>query len=335
MKVLIVRFSSIGDIVLTTPVVRGLSQQLGAEVHFLTKSSYKAILEPNPYISKIFALNGRLGELLPQLRSEKYDAIIDLHSNLRSWRVKWALRRPTHTFDKLNWQKWLLVNLKINRLPDQHIVDRYLAAAAPLGVVNDGQGLDYFVPEEEEVAMGNFLTGNVMGTPIGGTPMTTPAYVAFAIGAAHETKRLPTQKIIAICQALAPRPVLLLGGPAESEEGQAIADAAGGHVHNTCGKFSLHQSASVVRQAAVVLTHDTGMMHIAAAFRKRIVSVWGNTVPDFGMYPYYPFGQDDNTTVEVAGLSCRPCSKIGHAQCPKGHFRCMQEISVEGVVEAV
>jgi ADP-heptose:LPS heptosyltransferase len=102
-----------------------------------------------------------------------------------------------------------------------------------------------------------------------------------------------------------------------------VANVAGTHVINLCGQLSLAQSASIVGQSARVFTHDTGLMHIAAALRKPIVSIWGSTVPAFGMYPFYPDGLDLNTTLEVKDLSCRPCSKIGYDKCPKGHFRCM------------
>ena len=103
-------------------------------------------------------------------------------------------------------------------------------------------------------------------------------------------------------------------------------------IYNACGKLNLNQSASVVKQADVLITHDTGLMHIAAAFEKKIVSVWGNTVPEFGMYPYQK--EENFKIVEVKDLSCRPCSKIGHKKCPKGHFDCMQKIDVDDVVRA-
>jgi ADP-heptose:LPS heptosyltransferase len=327
MKVLVIRFSSIGDIVLTTPVVRGLQQQLGAEVHYLTKRAFRSIVATNPHISKVYAIERKVSEALPALKQEGYDGIIDLHRNLRSAQVKWALGRPAYAFDKLNWEKWLLVNLRIDRLPAVHIVDRYLAAVQPLGVQPDGQGLDFFIPEEDEVDTARFFARQALGPP-----EPPPPYVAFAIGAAHATKRLPTAQIIEICQGLS-SPVVLLGGPGDADAGQEIAAAVGERVHNTCGLLNLHQSASLVRQAAKVITHDTGMMHIAAAFAKDIISVWGNTVPAFGMYPYYPpNGPGRNTTVEVPGLRCRPCSKIGYARCPKGHFRCMRNISAQIIV---
>ena len=102
---------------------------------------------------------------------------------------------------------------------------------------------------------------------------------------------------------------------------------------NACGELKLHESASVVRQAEKVISHDTGMMHIAAAFGKKIISIWGNTIPEFGMYPYYSNGENNNITIEVDGLSCRPCSKIGYEKCPKGHFKCMNQINFDKVID--
>ncbi|MGY3088966.1 ADP-heptose:LPS heptosyltransferase [Hymenobacter sp. UYAg731] len=339
MKILVLRFSSIGDIVLTTPVVRALAQQVpGAEVHFATKPGYRSLLETNPYITKIHCLTGSLGELVEALKAERFDYIIDLHNNLRTRLIKLRLGVKSSSFDKLNWQKWLLVNFKIDKLPRIHIVQRYLAAAAPLGVHDDGQGLDYFIPAGQEV------------DPSTLPPAFASGYVAVAIGAQHATKRLPVDKLIELCAKLA-RPIVLLGGPEDESvahvieqafETQAVAalpsvgipdspyyfpskspnlQVPKSLIHNGCGRYSLHQSASLLRQADFVVSHDTGLMHIAAAFGKEIFSVWGNTVPAFGMYPY----RTEFRVLEVPGLSCRPCSKIGFAKCPQGHFKCMRE----------
>ena len=145
MKVLVVRFSSIGDIVLTTPVVRGLKKQLGAEVHYFTKANFREVLAPNPHIDQIHLLTpNNWSAIVAQLKAEKFDYIIDLHHNARTLKLKLALGIKAYSFDKLNIQKWLLVNLKINRIPDIHIVDRYLACVKPLGVNKDQQGLDYY-----------------------------------------------------------------------------------------------------------------------------------------------------------------------------------------------
>lgn len=332
MKILVLRFSSIGDIVLTTPVVRQLKTQVpGAQVHFATKPAYRQLLEANPYVDRLHLLSGSLSELVRELRAEQFDFIVDLHNNLRTRIIRLQLPGvPGRAFDKLNWQKYLLVRFKINRLPPLHIVDRYRAAAAPLGIQDDGAGLDYFIPPAQEVDVAAAL-------PPGFRP---GHYVAVAIGAQHATKRLPLEKLIELMQNLAPRPVVLLGGPEDEPAGQAVVQAmqqsftcsiAPSLIYNGCGQFSLHQSASLLRQAQFVVSPDTGLMHIASAFRKQVFSVWGNTVPEFGMYPYRtPF-----EVLEVPGLACRPCSKIGFAQCPQGHFKCMREQQLARVWPAV
>lgn len=310
-RILIIRFSSIGDIVLTSPVIRCLKLQLNAEIHFLTKSSFKTINSANPYIDKIHTIDKKVNEVIPELKALNFDYVIDLHKNIRSRQVCRKLAAKSFSFNKINIEKWLLVNLKINRLPDVHIVDRYMETVSSLGVSNDGKGLDYFIPKE------TILPDEMIS-------LSGP-FVAFAIGAAHATKRLPTEKIISICKKIK-QPIILLGGPSDAEVGAEIEKKAGAHILNLCGKISLHQSALVVQNADSVITHDTGMMHIAAALKKRIISVWGNTVPEFGMTPYLPNNQKNSTIIEVENLSCRPCSKIGYSVCPKGHFKCMQMI---------
>jgi ADP-heptose:LPS heptosyltransferase len=332
-KILIVRFSSIGDIVLTTPVIRCLKQQLGAEIHFLTKKSFRNILDANPYVDKVYAIQSKIEEEIADLQEEQYHFIVDLHHNLRSLQLKIALGRHSASFNKLNFQKWLMVNFKINRLPNTHIVDRYIQTVARLGVTNDGQGLDYFIPPEQEVNLGDICQWQEERRHL--RPLIASGqYIAFVIGAAHPTKRLTTEKIVALCKKIN-LPVLLLGGPGDAETGEKIAHTAGIHVINTCGRYSLHQSASLVRQARTVITHDTGLMHIAAALQKNIVSIWGNTIPEFGMYPYYPSSVNLNTTIQVKDLSCRPCSKIGFQTCPKGHFKCMNNIDENAIIQAL
>jgi ADP-heptose:LPS heptosyltransferase len=320
MKILLLRFSSIGDIVLTTPVIRCLKQQLGAEVHFLTKAAFATILEPNPYVDKIYTFNTDLKAVLQVLKLENYDYIVDLHHNLRSFRIKTFLKKPAFSFNKLNLEKWLLVHTGIHRLPDRHIVQRYMDTVKPLGVEYDGQGMDYFIPKEDFLEI-PALIRNVIPNQ----------FVCVVIGATHATKRLPEDRLIYLCKNIR-LPVVLLGGKAEAALGARIAQAAGTNVINTCGNMSLHKSASILLQSKLVVTHDTGLMHIAAALGKPIISLWGNTVPAFGMYPLYKTGVELNKTFEVSGLRCRPCSKIGFDQCPKGHFRCMKELPIDDIL---
>jgi len=327
MKVLIIRFSSIGDIVLTTPVIRALKTQLeDAEIHYATKVQYKSILEFNPYIDKLFLLEKSLSELITQLKQEKYDCIIDLHHNLRTQIIKTALRRRSYSFDKINFKKWLKVNLKIDQLPSLHIVDRYMRTVEPLGVKSDALGLDYFIPEKDEV-------------PLEWLPETHQKnFVAYAIGAQHNTKKLPLLKMIELCDRIN-KPIVLLGGKEDFETGERIHDFFERTnsseyelgllelnkktvIYNACGKFNLNQSASLVKKSTHVFSHDTGLMHIAAAFKKEVFSIWGNTIPEFGMYPY----RTRFTVLENKKIGCRPCSKIGYDKCPQGHFKCMNGI---------
>ena len=135
------------------------------------------------------------------------------------------------------------------------------------------------------------------------------------------TKRLPVKKIISICKKIS-QPIVLLGGKQDISREYRIANAVGDKVFNACGKYSLNESAAFVKHAAKIITHcDTGLMHIAAAFKKEIISVWGNTIPEFGMSPY--LSDPNSKIVQVKNLSCRPCSKLGFEKCPKGHFKCM------------
>lgn len=319
-KILIIRFSSIGDIILTTPVVRCLAAQMpDAEIHYLTKKSFAPILAGNPYIKKVIAFEGNLNHLIPILKSEQYTHIVDLHKSLRSVYILARMFKPFSSFNKLTVKKWLLVKFRINRMPEIHIAERYLEAVECLGIVNDGKGLDFFIPPADEVSLQVFPAVFQNG------------FNGIVIGGKHNTKILPVDKVIEIIRK-SELPVILLGGAEDHPNGEIIRIAAGDKVFNTCGQFTLMQSASLVRQARAVVSNDTGLMHVAAAFNKNIISVWGNTVPEFGMYPYMPGGPAGKSSIaEVRGLNCRPCSRIGYDRCPKGHFRCMNDQDTEKI----
>lgn len=309
-RILILRFSSIGDIVLTTPVMRCIKKQLpDSHITYVTKKAYAGILETNPYIDKVVVLDKDFTTLKNQLRNESFDHILDLHNNLRTKRLCRTLKGSYHPFPKLNIQKWLLVNFKINKLPPIPIVDRYMETTRQLGIHYDGMGLDYFIHKE---------------TPL--PPLPKLPFAALAIGGQHATKRLPLNKLREIlirCEV----PLVLLGGKEEMPTASILENEFPQSVaFNYCGKITLDQSALVLSHSRGLMTHDTGMMHIAAALQIPILSVWGNTVPAFGMSPFFPeesTAKDRSVIFEVNGLSCRPCSKIGFDSCPKGHFKCM------------
>lgn len=329
MKALVIRFSSIGDIVLTTPVVRCLKQQkTDMEVHYLTKKVFRPVLEANPYIDKLHVLEEDLDACIEELRTEKFDIVIDLHKNLRTLKVKRALNVPSHSFNKKNLEKWVLVNLKWNLMPAESIVERYMEAVASLGVHNDGQGLDYFIPETVKITNSDIPMSHWAG------------YLACVIGGSYNTKKLPVDKWKELIAAV-PYPVMLIGGPEDREEGRMIAEMDPVKVYNSCGKFHLNESAWLIEKARVVVSNDTGMMHVAAAFSKPIISLWGNTAPEMGMFPYYGYNDLKHTIaplslmLENKELTCHPCSKLGYFKCPKRHFRCMRDLNMDLAAAAV
>ena len=320
MKFLIIRFSSIGDIVLTTPVIRCLKKQVpGAEVHFLTKDCFRSVVEHNPYIDKLHVLAHSWELMIEELKAEEYDYIIDLHHNTKTLRIKNVLKKKSFSFYKLNIQKYIYTVLKINVLPKVHIVDRYLKTVESFGVKNDGGGLDYFISSKEETKKEDIPASHHAG------------YIACVIGAAHGTKRWPVHKWKEFCSTM-DHPVILLGGKEDVINGDEIAAVDTVKIYNACGKFKLNESADLVRKSKLVISNDTGLLHIAAAYKKPIISLWGNTVPSFGMYPYYG-NISANTTLfdilQINKLWCRPCSKIGYDKCPLGHFKCMEKISAK------
>lgn len=318
-RILIVRFSSIGDIVLTSPVVRALRKKFpSADIRFLTKGAFVELVEHNPYLNCVFRFEGNLKETIAQIKDFRPDVIVDLHHNLRTAIIKASVGAKAYAFPKLNVEKWLHVNLKLDVLPDIHIVERYFKAVARLGVTNDGEGLDVFIPEE--VTMPHLPESLKEG------------YVAIVVGAKFATKRIPEQKLKEIIEG-SKTPVVLIGGAEDQELGDRL--ASGPEVFNACGKFTMLESARLIQNAQVVVSPDTGMMHIAAAFNRPIVSVWGSTVPEFGMYPYMPQHPEDSTILEQKGLSCRPCSKIGFDRCPKGHFDCMTHLDSQQLLTIV
>jgi len=318
-KYLIIRLSSIGDIVLTTPVLRCLKNQVeGAEIHFLVKKKYETLLKNNPYIDKIHIFDGSISDTIRSLKQEDFHYIIDLHKNIRTYIIKNRLPFIPFSFDKLFFKKLLYVHLGINKLPKAHVVDRYMETLWLFDVTNDQKGLDFFIPREDEVDISKFPEHFRNG------------YILFSIGGLHYTKRLPADKTAKICK-LTQLPVIIAGGEENSDEAEQIKELSGNLVINACGKFNINESASLIRQAKVVITHDTGLMHIAAAFKKNVVSIWGNTVPDFGMTPYYPGSY--SKIFEVENLKCRPCSKIGYQKCPKKHFKCMLEQNEKEIAE--
>src|SRR5260221_7639002 len=306
MKILVIRFSSMGDIIYTTPVVRCLKKQLPqAEIHFLTKPAFQYIYENNPYVDKLLFLKPTLFETIKTIKAEHYDYIIDLHNNLRTTLIKLNTRIKSSTYKKQPILKWLSLKFNIKLIKPTHLVERYMEAVSFLGVKNDEQAIDYYIKTDHQ--LNQLLPASHQNN-----------YVVFIIGATHFTKRMPNEKIISICHQIN-HPVVLLGGNDVKANGQEIA-AKVDNVYNACGITTLDESVFLVSKAVSVIGFDTGLTHIAEAFDKPIVSIWGGTAPELlGVAPY----KVKEALVAEVDLPCRPCSKFGLEKCPLGHFKCM------------
>jgi len=226
-------------------VIRCLKKQVpGAQVHYVTKENFHSIVEHNPYVDKIHLLSHSWELMLHELQTEECDEVIDLHHNLRTLRLKKALGKSVHAFNKLNIQKYIYVNLKWNVMPGIHIVDRYMKTIEPFGVKNDGAGLDYFLGEKDETKKTDIPASHHAG------------YIGIVIGAAHNTKKYPVHKLKQLCSQL-DHPVILLGGKEDRENGDAIAAADPIKIYNACGKFSINESADLVKKSKLVVSNDT------------------------------------------------------------------------------
>jgi len=321
-KFLVIRSSSIGDIVLTTPVIRCLKQQVEeAEIHFLTKQSYVSLVKHNPNVDKVLVLKEKLSYTIKEIKQESYDYIIDLHNNLRTFAIKNSTRILSFSFPKVNFEKWLMVNFKINRLPDKHVVERYFETVKLFDVIYDGKGLELFIPPEKEIKVSEIL------------PQFKSGYISIAVGAKHETKRIPEWILLEIIKKIN-CPIILLGDDKDAKIAEYLTSNLNNSlIYNACGKYDLLESASLVKQSLLLITADTGLMHIAAAFSKKIISIWGNTIPKFGMYPFTT--KENYSIFEVNNLPCRPCSKLGFNKCPKKHFKCMNEQNVNEIIKQI
>ncbi|MBF25805.1 MAG: glycosyl transferase [Flavobacteriales bacterium] len=312
-KILIIRLSSIGDIVLTSPIIRCLKLQKGFEIHYLTKPEYSILLESNPYINKIHKLKSNFNETIIDLKYENYDFIIDLHNNIRSWLIKLNLRCASSTYKKGTLAKYLLIYFNILG-SNLHIVEKYFQAIRIFNVINDNCGLDYFIGPTVEVDY------NI-----------NQSYIAWSVGASYNQKMLSEKQIISVINKIE-FPVVLLGGGDEAKMGDTIIQkSTNKRIYNFCGKLSLDQSAFLIKNSCLVLSNDTGLMHIAAAFKKIIISFWGCTKPVLGFYPYM---SDYGSIQIVSKPNLSPCSKHGN-YCKIQKNGCIKEIDPKVILNEI
>ncbi|HEX7120350.1 MAG TPA: glycosyltransferase family 9 protein [Longimicrobiales bacterium] len=329
MKFLLIRFSSIGDVILTTPLLRALrAAHPDAVVHFATRRACAPLLASNPHVDRVLVLpdpaDGGLRALARTLRAERYDHVLDLHGTLRARLLRLLVPRPRwRGYRKHTLRRWALTQLNRNWFSESSPVpERYFDAAAGLGVRPDGGPPEVFPTAEAEAAAAAALraAGVADGEP----------YVALAPGAQHATKRWPEASWSALARRLGAAGVrsVVVGGPEDMEAGRRIAAAAG--AATVAGQLDLLGSAAVLAGARALASGDTGVMHLATAVGTPVVALFGPTVREFGFFPY-----GGPATVLERPLPCRPCSTHGGPACPLGHHACMRGIEVEAVAAAV
>jgi len=322
-KILVIRFSSIGDIVLTSPVYRILQEQLphGAEVHLLTQKRFAFVHEANPFVNKIWAVEKSGMEVVNELKEENFDYIIDLQNSLRSRSIRKKLGALAFSVNKQNLRKWIQVNLGIWKGPIKHIVDRYLDTLKIFNVDNDGEGLEYFIPSTtnsiQQILPSEFIQ---------------KGYTVIAVGGAHEGKQWSEENWIELSGKFQDERIIWIGGKEDSIQlNHSLL-----HL-DLIGKCTVHESARIIGHSKAVICGDTGMMHIAAAFKKDIVVLWGCTTPELGMGVHRPqpnIGEHMHSVYLQAKRKGRPCSKLGN-YCKYGmHNKCIDIIHVNHVVNA-
>jgi lipopolysaccharide heptosyltransferase II len=317
--VLVVRFSAIGDILLITPLLRAIrARHPGSRIAVLTKDQYLPLLSHNPYVSEVLGIapGEGLRAMADRIRSVRYTHLLDLHGNLRSQALRRLAPGPWRSYAK----RWLARTLLITVKRDTYraeipVAERYFEAAEDLDVVPDGGPPDFFIGEDADQEAAERLASLQLG-------QERPV-VAMAPGAAHATKRWPMEHWVDLARRITPTgaDVVLLGGPDDAELASGIATRAGVGVASLTGVLGLQETGAVVRRAEVLISGDTGVMHMATGVGTPVVALFGPTVRQFGFFPY----RSGAGVVEL-DLPCRPCSAHGSARCPLGHHHCMRQM---------
>lgn len=325
-KILIVRMSSIGDIVLTTPVIRALRLRFpDAQIDFLVKSQFASLPENNPNISNIIPFDsgsgfGGLLKLRNRLSAEKYDWLIDLHRSLRSrFLSAFCGFKLKTTYKKQLFNRFMLIRFKKNFYKEvKPVYMRYFEALEPFHIEYDGNGTEVFLLESD---FSGFNSGII-----------NEKTVVLCPGAAHANKQWLHERFaqLAIELSLSGCNVVLLGGKKEKRLCEQIKEISKVELHILAGETSLRQSAALLSKSAVVVANDSGMMHLAQAVKTPVVAIYGPTTRELGFFPF-----PEKSTVIEKELSCRPCTFKGAESCPKGHFNCMKNIGSQEVADAI
>lgn len=338
-KILLIRLSSIGDIILSSPLIRCLRNKFpNSQIDFLVRNDYSDLIKYNPHINNVIEFNTRGGfdslkNLTRQLKQENYDVVLDIHNSLRSRYIRcFSKPKGVHVVDKQTAARFCLVNFKLNLYKkDIPVAERYLETAKELGVENDKKGLEVFLPDNQQIKIAEKLL-QVRSSDI-------KLIVGVAPSAKHNTKKWQAGKYVELLARLVSEQdslVLAFGGIEDKKEIDDIVNKVNDITKkqaalNFAGELSLLENAAAFDYCNVVICNDTGLMHLAAARKKKVVAIFGPTVREFGFFPY----GTENIVIENKTLRCRPCSHIGSKTCPKKHFKCMEDISSEKVYTEV
>lgn len=325
-KFLIIRFSSIGDVILTTPLIRCLRAEFpGSQIDFLVKKEFSVVLSQNPYLSNIIAFDKQagMGELIRirnRIKQNNYNHILDIQRNIRSVLISFGSGAAVTGFSKKLLARDLLIRFGKNIYKEiKPVYLRYFESASKLGVTYDGNGTDVFPSAAETEGITEILIQNkyVPGTPI----------LAVAPGAQWENKRWPAEGFATAADTFYSQTgayVVLIGGPGDLEICNRVQARMKTPSLNLAGKLSLLGSASLLGKAAMVFTNDTGMLHMAQAMKAPVVAVYGPTTRELGFFPL-----PERSRVAETDIWCRPCTQKGLHTCPKKHFRCMLDTKPE------
>jgi len=299
---------------MTSPIIRCVKQQLEMDLHYLVANKYKSLLEHSPYVDKIHGFDKEWQELKEELKQENFNLVIDLHKTARTIRLGSFLKKPVIHFHKGTLEKWLMLKFRINKLPKGHLINRFFEGVGRIKVYDDGKGMELFIDSKSEkrtMAILNRLEIN-------------GAYTSIVVGGAKWTKQIPIELCVEYINQ-STEPIVLIGGTDDIEKSKKIVEYSTRHINNFTGQYSLLESAVIMRQSKLVISGDTGMMHIAAIYNKPSIVVYGSTSPIFGMYPYSLLDEPPVKIMEPDHLPCWPCSKSGRSKCPKEHARCLYD----------
>jgi heptosyltransferase-2 len=338
-KTLVIRFSSIGDVVLASPLIRVLRKRFpSSQIDFVVRKEYSELIRYNSNLNHTLEFDAHGGfqelhRLANTIRREKYDLIIDIHDSLRSRYIRsFSGAKEVVVINKRIFARTMLVRLKKNIYKDiVSVADRYIEPVRTYGIENDAQGLEIFIPDETmRTVSGKMSSLNLQ---------MYEKVIGFCPSAKHATKRWPEERFIETGIRLARElkaKIVLFGGNSDAVLCATIANGINNKSEGECAveysnQFSLLETAAAMQFCDVIVTNDSGLMHIAAAMKKKLVAIFGSTVREFG---FFPVGTE-NIVLERKGLYCRPCSHIGRSNCPERHFRCMNEIQVNDVVDSI